>query len=242
VTAWLPALFCHPATAESKPLVATSACLLGEPVRYDGGHKYQECIERWLAPHLQLQAVCPEVGIGLGVPRPTLRVVGPPHAQSVVGEHDPALNVTSALEAYADHYVDRIGPFWPLCGWILKSRSPSCGAGSTPVNPAAAGEYLGYGRFAGRLATGIDWLSLCEESLLASEQGSRDFLLQVFLCRDILWEEARPQLPALAAHYEDLLGRELAADSAVALWRAVQSVLQAEPDRRAGLVSRFRAA
>ena len=62
---WRRDLFYHPDTADSRPLVACSACLLGEAVRYDGGHKEQAAYADWLAPWLQLQAICPEVGIGL---------------------------------------------------------------------------------------------------------------------------------------------------------------------------------
>ena len=56
-------------------LIGVSACLLGEHVRYDGGHKRNAFLLEELAPHVRFVPVCPEVGIGLGAPREAIRLV-----------------------------------------------------------------------------------------------------------------------------------------------------------------------
>ncbi len=150
---WREQHFLDKNTASSRPLAGCSACLLGEPVRYDGDHKLQSSIEQWLADWLQLQAVCPGVGIGLPVPRPTLKVITRERECRVVGTVDETRDVTDALRGYADEHLQQIGRFWPLCGWIFKARSPSCGRGSTVINPGARGESVGSGAFAGRFRT-----------------------------------------------------------------------------------------
>ena len=59
----------------SEILIGVSACLLGEQVRYDGGHRRNAFLLEELAPHVRFVPVCPEVGIGLGVPRESIRLV-----------------------------------------------------------------------------------------------------------------------------------------------------------------------
>lgn len=242
---WRESLFFHPETAASRPLVACSACLLGEPVRYNGDHKEQEAFGRWLAPWLQLQAICPEVGIGLGVPRPTLKVVDVDEAQRVVEVENPSIDVTDGLLDYADSYMRKLGRFWPLTAWIFKARSPSCGRGSTPVNPDTAQEYKGDGAFAGRVHLWAPWLSLYEEEELEDEQTCNRLLLEAFLCRDILWQAPDQDQVAMAQHYTELLDCPFAAAQAnsLALWQAVVKMLrEMDENKRQRLVETHRAA
>jgi uncharacterized protein YbbK (DUF523 family) len=246
VNYWRENLFYHPATAHSRPLVACSACLLGEPVRYDGGHKLQQGFERWLAPWLQLQAVCPEVGIGLGIPRPTLMVIDANEAATrVVEVENPDRDVTEALTNYADSYLARIGDFWPLTGWIFKARSPSCGVGSTPVNPDTPQQYAGSGAFAGQLARRAPWLALYEEEDLLEERHCARLLLGSFICRDILWQAGDGSSAALLAHYGEVLEyvTESRGDSRLDTWNAVRGGLAAlGEDSLRRLIDSYRAA
>ncbi|HQN41807.1 MAG TPA: DUF523 domain-containing protein, partial [Pseudomonadales bacterium] len=104
--------------------IGVSRCLLGEPVRYDGGHKRNGYVVETLQRHFDLVAFCPELEVGLGVPRPPIRLVR--HAQSVraLGVEQPELDVTLPLTRYLDQVRERVAP---LVGFILKQGSPSCG-------------------------------------------------------------------------------------------------------------------
>jgi uncharacterized protein YbbK (DUF523 family) len=245
VSFWRRQLFHHPESCDARPLVATSACLLGEPVRYDGGHKLQSSIENWLAPHLQLEAICPEVGIGLPVPRPTLKLVGDEGAARVVGVEDESIDVTAALRDYAEAHLGKIGRFWPLCAWIFKARSPSCGLGSTPLNPGAIGESAGSGAFAGRIAGAARWLPVYEEEDLQREEQCQELLLLSFIARDILWQ-ASGDFPGLREHYRRLLSptaSPFGAGDSPALWREVHRELTGMGnEKRRELVHQYRAA
>jgi uncharacterized protein YbbK (DUF523 family) len=241
---WRRDLFLHPETAGQQPLVASSACLLGEPVRYDGGHRQQGHFEQLLLPHLQLQAICPEVGIGLGAPRPTLKVIDADFGPRVVQVLDPSEDVTDALLDYADSYMRKIGRFWPLTAYILKARSPSCGVDTTPVNPDTPQQHHGSGAFAGRVHLRAAWLPLYEEEELQTEAACAGLLLSSFICRDILWQGGDWDGERGLAHYSRLLG-ELSVQNGdrMALWEAVRARLSAlGKDGRGELINQYRSA
>jgi uncharacterized protein YbbK (DUF523 family) len=230
VAYWRQQLFAHPATAESRPLVGCSACLLGEPVRYDGGHKLQADYERRLLPWLQLQAICPEVGIGLGVPRPTLKLIGSDIGPRIVQVEDESRDVTNAMLDYADSYLRRLGRFWPLCAYIFKARSPSCDSSQ--------------GIFAARFTLWAPWLKLYGEEELQSPAASDDLLLHSYLCRDILWQQPQPDLEQLRSHYGGIFEQALAGDisDTQSLWTAVRKLLAEQSvDARQQLIDRYRA-
>lgn len=238
---WRRDLFLHPETADKSPLVASSACLLGEPVRYDGGHRQQLHFEQLLLPHVQLQAICPEVGIGLGVPRATLKVVDADFGPRVVQVQDPSVDVTDALLDYADGYMRKIGRFWPLTAYIFKARSPSCGVDTTPVNPDTPQQHPGAGVFAGRVRLWASWLPLYEEEDLQTESACAELLLSSYICRDILWQGEDWDGARGLAHYSGLLG-ELSVQSSdrISLWEAVRARLSAlGKDGRGELVERY---
>ena len=242
MSCWRRDLFLHPETAEQQPLVASSACLLGEPVRYDGGHKQQDHFEQLLLPHLQLQAICPEVGIGLGVPRPTLEVIDADSGPRIVQVQDPDEDVTEALLDYADSTMRKIGRFWPLTAYIFKARSPSCGVDTTPVNPDTPLQRPGSGVFAGRVRQWAPWLPLYEEEDLQTESACAGLLLSSFICRDILWQEGDWDGARGLAHYSRLLG-ELSVQSPdrMPLWEAVRARLSVlGKERRDQLIEQYR--
>src|SRR5438132_8879597 len=107
-----------------------SSCLLGERVRYDGAHKRNDYVARTLARHFALVPVCPEVGIGMGVPRPPIELAGRIEAPRAVGREDAALDVTAWLSAFGRKQAHRLDD---LSGYVFKSRSPSCGLFDVPV-------------------------------------------------------------------------------------------------------------
>jgi uncharacterized protein YbbK (DUF523 family) len=247
VALWRSELFLHPQTALSRPLIASSACLLGEAVRYDGSHKYQPNFEQYLAPWLLLEAICPEVGIGLGIPRPTLEGIDSHAGVRIVMSEDHSQDVTDNLVDYAQSYVTQCGPFWPLCGYIFKARSPSCGVDSLVIATNTTGGNTGnntaFGAFAGHIHRQLPWLLLYEEEDLQSEQTCEDMLFLSYICRDILWQQQAPDNKALIKHYSGLLGA-LAVDEGDGneLWLAVSAILRRENKKRRDLIAQYRAA
>lgn len=110
--------------------VAISACLLGEPVRYDGKNKFcPQLIDR-LRQHFVLVSICPEVAIGMGVPRPPIHLVQDGGGVYARGVQDPSIDVTDLLTGYSHNVAGVQTEFF---GYVLKARSPSCGLGSTPL-------------------------------------------------------------------------------------------------------------
>ncbi len=112
--------------SSEKPIkVGVSACLLGQKVRFDAGHKQDRYITDILGQYFQFVPVCPEVEVGMGVPRESVRLVGASDAPRMVGTKTGA-DWTGRMRAYAEKRVrrrDMLG----LCGYILKKDSPSCG-------------------------------------------------------------------------------------------------------------------
>ena len=104
--------------------VATSSCLLGEEVRFDGGHKHNGYLTKTLARYFEFVPFCPEVAIGLGVPRPPIRLMLKGKEARVVGVADPTLDVTEDLVEYGRSVAARLDD---ISGYIFKRGSPSCG-------------------------------------------------------------------------------------------------------------------
>lgn len=115
------------ADVSDKILIGISSCLLGEKVRYDGGHKNDPYIVHTLGDYFEFRAFCPEMSIGLGVPRETIRLVAHNDNEGGIrceGSKDPGQDVTDSLRHTANEQVS-----WhrDIMGYILKKGSPSCG-------------------------------------------------------------------------------------------------------------------
>lgn len=108
----------------ARPRVAVGSCLVGQPVRFNGEHKRPNPYIEQLRAHVELLPLCPEVGIGLGVPRPTIRLVDVGGEDRAVDSKTGQQDYTGQLRDYADRQLD-LAP--DLCGYILVKGSPSCG-------------------------------------------------------------------------------------------------------------------
>lgn len=115
---------------ESGLRIGISACLLGEPVRYDGGDKRDALITNTLARHVELVALCPEVAAGMGVPREPIQLLERSNGLRAITTGNTALDVTNALRTYGARMSRELGN---ISGYIFKSRSPSCGIGDVPI-------------------------------------------------------------------------------------------------------------
>lgn len=158
------------------PLIILSSCLAGNPVRYDGSDKRDADLLAALE-FARLVPLCPEVGIGLGVPRPPIRLVATDGAIRVQGVEDPTLDVTDRLTAWGEAQL----PLLRSCdGVVLKSRSPSCGVEGVPLLQAdGTVEETGTGHFAALVRQHFPELPLADERQLQDRQRLASFVVQV---------------------------------------------------------------
>lgn len=184
IAQWLE-LFGLPTDRHDKPRIAVSACLLGDAVRYDGDDKRDALVSDTLAPFLDCVRVCPEVGIGLPVPRPPIQVVALETGHRVQRVDQPSLDYTEALRAHAEQLATTTArtAATALDGFILKARSPSCGAGNTPVHDPSGRELhtAGNGAFADALLARRLAAPLVNESHLQTRHEQQRFLMQATL-------------------------------------------------------------
>ncbi|PLX80095.1 MAG: DUF1722 domain-containing protein [Desulfuromonas sp.] len=110
---------------EAKIRLGISSCLLGEKVRFDGGHKHDRFLTETLGRYVEYFPVCPEVELGLPTPRETLRLVGEPESQRLVFSKS-GEDITARMKAWAQKRVAELEKE-DLCGFIFKSKSPSSG-------------------------------------------------------------------------------------------------------------------
>jgi len=164
-----------------RPCIGVSRCLRGDAVRYDGGHRRQAWLVERLAAFAELVPVCPEVAIGLGVPRPPIQLVREADGIHARGVEDPSQDVTEPL---ARHARLQWNGQPALDGWIFKSRSPSCGVSGVPVfDPAGEPVAPGRGVFAAVIMAEQPLLPVVEEQQLDTAPGRDGFLERVFVYR-----------------------------------------------------------
>ncbi|MGW8526584.1 MULTISPECIES: YbgA family protein [Nocardiopsidaceae] len=177
-------------TAETppRPLVGVSSCLLGAPVRYNGGHSRSRFLTDELDRHVGWLPVCPEAEIGLGVPRPTLRLQRRDGEDRVVSSKSGA-DVSEELARTADRHLAQLRR---LDGYVLKNKSPSCGLYALPVFDEDGGRVDGKGRgaFARRLTELLPSLPVEEQGRLSDPVLRELFAQRVFAHARLrtLWE------------------------------------------------------
>ena len=164
-----------------RPRIGISSCLLGQQVRFDGGHKKSGFITGTLAEFFDFVPVCPEVGIGMTVPREPIRLVGRVERPRAVGVRDAALDVTEALERFA---VERSTGLEGISGYILKKDSPSCGMERVKVYAEKGGaERKGAGVYARVLMERMPLLPMEEEGRLNDPVLRENFVSRVYVYR-----------------------------------------------------------
>ncbi len=170
----------------SRPLVGISGCLSGQKVRYDGQSKLSNFYDA-LSTHLSWLNFCPEVDAGLGVPRPPVQLVKTKKNTKALGVNDKSLDVTDQLRRASRNFWEQNSDLYPasakhsqnfMCGYIFKSRSPSCGLGSTPLYDESGNTngLLTSGLFAQQALDHPHSLILAEETLLVSPENQAIFI------------------------------------------------------------------
>ena len=161
--------------------IGISACLLGEEVRFDGGHKRDQFLTTVLGPHVEFVPVCPEVEMGLGTPRETLRLVRHGRGLRMITtrtgiDHTDGMNRWASKRLAALQQED-------LSGYVLKKDSPSCGMERVKTYGDDGPQRNGRGLFAAVLLDRFPLLPVEEEGRLSDPTLRENYIERVFAYR-----------------------------------------------------------
>ena len=166
--------------------LGVSSCLLGEKVRFDGGHKKDPFLTEFLSPYVEWVPVCPEIEMGLGIPRDSLHLeIQKNHIHLV--ESKSGKDLTSVMNAYAQKRIQKIKSE-NLSGYILKKNSPSCGMERVKLYaPRKLGIPLkkGVGVFADTLMREMSCLPIEEEGRLQDPLLRENFIERIFAYQEL---------------------------------------------------------
>ncbi|RQW85206.1 MAG: DUF1722 domain-containing protein [Geobacter sp.] len=165
--------------------LGVSSCLLGELVRYDGGHKHDHYITDTLGCFFHFVPVCPEVGCGLPVPREAMRLEGNPAAPRLVTSRT-GIDLTERMHEYCLRTVKDLEN-QDLCGFIFKKNSPSSGLFRVKVYGGGMPVKTGRGLFAEAFVRHFPLLPVEEEGRLYDMNIRENFIERVFALRE--WKD-----------------------------------------------------
>jgi uncharacterized protein YbgA (DUF1722 family)/uncharacterized protein YbbK (DUF523 family) len=164
---------------EPLPRLGISSCLLGEEVRFDGGHKRDDFLINTLGRFVEWVLVCPEVEIGLGTPRESLRLEAAPDGPRLIAPRS-RLDHTEAMTDWARGRLEELAGL-DLHGYVFKKDSPSCGLERVRVYEGnKMPTRIGQGIFAHELVTTLSLLPAEEEGRLREPWIRENFIDRVF--------------------------------------------------------------
>ena len=158
--------------------IGISSCLLGDEVRFDGGHKRDTFLTETLAPFVEWVRVCPEVEIGMGVPREPVRLVRTNGDIRMIATRS-GVDHTDAMRTFAERRTGELASLG-LRGYVLKKDSPSCGMEGVKVFDGAASTPTGVGTYAEILKARLPALPIEEEGRLGDPELRENFIERVF--------------------------------------------------------------
>jgi uncharacterized protein YbgA (DUF1722 family)/uncharacterized protein YbbK (DUF523 family) len=160
--------------------IGISSCLLGNRVRYDGGHKLDPFLAQTLGAFVEYVPVCPEVEAGFPVPREAFRLVGDPESPRLVTQKT-GVDVTGRMQAWAASRLDELARLG-LCGFVFKANSPSSGMERVKVyNETGVALRKGTGLFAAAFMKRFPLLPVEEEGRLHDMALRENFVERIFV-------------------------------------------------------------
>lgn len=172
--------------ADRKIRIGISSCLLGEKVRYDGGHKLDHFLKDTLGAYVEWVPVCPEVEAGFPVPREPMRLAGDATAPRLVTVRS-GIDHTDHMHAWAEAKVGVIEKL-DLCGFVFKSRSPSSGMRGVKVyGLSGVPSHTGVGIFARMFMERFPSVPVEDEGRLHDPSLRENFIERIFVYRR--WKE-----------------------------------------------------
>jgi uncharacterized protein YbgA (DUF1722 family)/uncharacterized protein YbbK (DUF523 family) len=171
---------------ENKIKLGISSCLLGEKVRYDGGHKLDHYLKETLGQYVDWLPVCPEVEYGLPVPREAMHLAATAEGIRLVTSRT-GVDHTYGMSRWAGQRLNELLKEG-LCGFIFKSRSPSSGMRGVKVyNPSGIPAHKGVGIFAGAFMKRFPLMPVEDDGRLQDPALRENFIERVFVFRR--WRE-----------------------------------------------------
>ena len=172
--------------------IGVSACILGEEVRFDGGHKLDTFVRDTLGALLRFVPVCPEVEVGMGVPRPTVRLVRIGKAVRMI-EPKTGTDHTAAMNAWSTRRVEKLAREG-LCGFVVQTGSPSCGMERVKIHRGQGTGAVknGRGLFTAALMARLPHLPVEEGGRLHDPRLRESFIERVFAYRRLRSLFGRP--------------------------------------------------
>jgi uncharacterized protein YbbK (DUF523 family) len=173
-----------PDSCDEKPIrIGISACLLGQEVRYNGGHKRDDSLITSPGTLVEWVPVCPEVEMGLSTPREPMRLVRVGKSIRMITTES-GIDHTDELQDWAETRLQELADA-DLSGYVLKKDSPSCGLEGVRVfDPDAKPVSDGRGLFAEALLGRFPSLPVEEEGRLAAPEAREDFVKRALAYRD----------------------------------------------------------
>ncbi|ABK18522.1 YbgA family protein [Syntrophobacter fumaroxidans] len=166
-----------------------SACLLGEPVRYDGGHKLDRFLRDTLGRYVQYVPVCPEVECGMSVPRESMHLEGDPEAPRLITTRT-GRDMTAMMVEWARRRLEEPA-LQDLCGFVFKSNSPSSGMERVKIFKDGMPKRNASGIFAGLFMKRFPLVPVEDEGRLHDPVLRENFIERIFIARR--WREVMNQ-------------------------------------------------
>lgn len=164
---------------DRKPRIGISACLLGQSVRYDGGHKHDTFLTDTFGKFVEWVPICPELEVGMGVPREAVRLAGNPTDPKMIAERS-GRDWTGVMKRYALKRAKELVQL-DLSGYVFKKNSPSCGVERVRVyTPKGAPNKQGRGLFAAAVMEHLPLMPVEEEGRLTNPSLRENFIERVF--------------------------------------------------------------
>lgn len=160
-------------SVHTKPKIGVSSCLLGQAVRYNGGHKRNQPVIDLLGDEFEAVPVCPEVEMGMGIPREPVHIL--PGNERLVGVES-AKDWTEAMHSFNSEKLDELAQL-NLSGFIFKTRSPSCGIQAVPVHQET--NETTSGLFARAFMKHCPHIPVIDEEQLQDKQSRENFIARL---------------------------------------------------------------
>ena len=165
---------------KNKIKIGVSSCLLGEKVRWNGDHKQDRYVRDVLGKYFEYIPTCPEVEVGMGTPREIVALYGTLEKPRMIGKKTQT-DWTKKINEYTKDRVNELAKH-DLCGYIFKSKSPSCGTGRVNVCSEFGSTKIrhGLGMFAKAFIKTLPLVPVEDEGRLHDSRIKENFIIRVF--------------------------------------------------------------
>ncbi|MGF1682479.1 YbgA family protein [Photobacterium minamisatsumaniensis] len=165
-------------------LVGISACVIGEKVRFDGGHKQNRFVVDELSKYVKFKPVCPEVGIGMSIPRSAIRLQQVTEGdERLVDSKTQEIDYTTKMKTFAHKQISQ---FDELRGYVVCAKSPTCGMERVKLYVPNGNTVPGgsVGIYTKELMERMPWLPIEEDGRLQDPVLRENFVFRIFALND----------------------------------------------------------